>query len=107
MSDLSKVLGDLYGDSNPDAAPVRREASAADRSVTSTGEGAASGFADETSQWQLGGDQLAGVSASASEAADEWAEKLEQREARSHQLWHFSNDDVIPNWDRRRKRKKR
>ena len=32
MSDLSNLLGDVYGDHSPDAAPVRREPAAAERS---------------------------------------------------------------------------
>lgn len=31
MSDLSNLLGDVYGDHSPDAAPVRREPSASER----------------------------------------------------------------------------
>jgi hypothetical protein len=33
MSDLSNLLGDVYGDHSPDAAPVRREPAATERSA--------------------------------------------------------------------------
>jgi anti-sigma factor RsiW len=42
MSDLSNLLGDVYGDHSPDAAPVRREPAAADRA----------------SEWARSGDEL-------------------------------------------------
>ena len=34
MSDLSNLLGDVYGDHSPDAAPVRREPAATERSAS-------------------------------------------------------------------------
>lgn len=42
MSDLSNLLGDVYGDASPDGPPVRREPAASERS---------SEFAVEASSW--------------------------------------------------------
>jgi len=39
MSDLSNLLGDVYGDHSPDAAPVRRESAASERAPEWSSDG--------------------------------------------------------------------
>lgn len=113
MSELSKVLGDLYGDSDPDAAPVRREPSAQERIQTPENvkgllpEGVDDDLADALS------DALQSVPESPSDAAeqaDEWAEHLEERKrpvGHPDRIWQRSDDDIIPNWDRKRRKRRR
>lgn len=111
MSDLSKVLGDLYGATDPDSPPVRREPSAEQRQVKEpdaviSGDGDLQSVLDEA---------LATAPATwspAAEEAEEWADTLTEDDDHLHskgalRAWTRTDDDFLPQrgrkWNHRRK----
>ena len=117
MSDLSKVLGDLYGATDPDGPPVKQEAPAAERAAAEQEPASetVTGGTDEDLQTVLN-EALAKAPktapATAIEEADEWADSLEEKETHSHQkgelkAWTRSDDDYLPfrgrKWNHRNK----
>lgn len=107
MSDLSRVLGDLYGEGSPDAAPVRKERSAKERMAanenTPEAETPAAGVDEDLAA--VLSEALATAPAVASsaavsasvKAAEEWADTLDQGDVdNSRQRWTRGDDDILP-----------
>ena len=105
MSDLSKVLGDLYATPDPDGPPVREEL-AADKRV---GTRADADLQDALSAALRSAPPGDSGEPPAVAAADQWAEKLERHdlEHRVDLRWTRSDDDILPDRSKAKRRRKR
>lgn len=118
MSDLSKVLGDLYGSTDPDAAPVSQEPAADERRApvvpieaqsqqeqfTAPGEDLQSVLDDALAK-------LPGQEMTAVETADDWAEHLDEDDHHLHtkgalRAWVRTDDDYLPTQGKKFKKRK-
>lgn len=95
MSDLSKVLGDLYGTADPDGPPVRTELSGDDRAVARPDADLQDALSAALKSTPLVDDT---ADPPAVDAANQWAEKLERHDL-DHKVdlrWSRSDDDILP-----------
>jgi hypothetical protein len=117
MSDLSKVLGDLYGGTDPDGPPTKKEASAQERiqkAQAAVQPEPVKAEPEEDLQTVLN-EALATAPKGWSEAAEEaedWADSLAPVEEHLHQkgalrAWVRTDDDFLPQrgrkWNHRNK----
>ena len=112
MSDLSKVLGELY-EQDADAPPVQQEAAAQDRKGELDPKDQLASVLDEAIA-SVPEELISepGPEPESVLAAEEWAEKLEAHDNPSHlhvkgalRGWEPADDDIIPSSKKKRGKK--